>query len=107
MAVWIAVAVLLAGLVVGVTVAVYRGICLWRLLKRTGSTFGGELDRISSVAAEIEEQLQRAEASTGRLTEAAERLRLSRARLDVQLAAVRRAREQVGRALWFVPGVGG
>jgi hypothetical protein len=107
MAVWIALAVLVVGLAVGITVAVYRGICLWRLAKRTGATFGAELDRISRAAAEIEEQLARAEASAARLSEASERLRVSRARLDVQLAAVRRARAQVARAFWFVPGVGG
>jgi hypothetical protein len=105
MAVWIALALLLVAVVAGVAVALYRGICLWRLAKRTGRVFDVELERISSAAAEIEEQLARADASTARLSEAAERLRRSRARLDVQLAAVREARGQVARVFWFVPGL--
>ena len=105
MAIWLALAALLAGVATGLVVAVYRGICLWRLTKRTGAAFTAELDRISSAAAEIDGQLARANAAGARLTEAQERLHASRGRLDVQLAAVREARRQVGRVFWFVPGL--
>ena len=104
MVVWIALAALVVALAVGLAVAAYRGICAWRLLKRTGGTFTAELDRISHVTEEIDGQLARASAAGERLTEAQERLRHSRARLDVQLAAVREARAQLARAFWFVPG---
>ena len=104
MALWIALAVLLVGLAAGLAVAVYRGICTWRQAKRTGGTITAELDRISRVAAEIDGQLERASAASDRLTEAQTRLRASRARLEVQLAAVREARGQVARVFWFVPG---
>jgi hypothetical protein len=94
-----------AGFVVGLIDAIVRGIRTWRQLRRTGSTFTAELDRISRTAAEIDGQLARAAAAGERLTEAQERLRASRARLDVQLAAVREARGQLARTFWFVPGL--
>ncbi len=105
MAIWFALAALLAGVAAGLVVAVYRGFRLWRLTKRTGARFTAELDRISRTAAEIDGQLARASAAGERLTETQERLRVSRGRLDVQLAAVREARAQVGRVFWFVPGL--
>jgi DNA repair ATPase RecN len=102
--IWVALLVLVNSLVLGLGVAVYRGVCTWRLLKRTGRAFGAELERISSAAAEIEGQLARADASARKLTEAHERLRASRARLGVQRSALREARTQVARTFWFVPG---
>lgn len=105
MAIWVSSIVLLAAIVGGIAFAVVRGIALWRQLKRTGSAFGAEAERISRTVAEIEEQLTRASESSARLAGAAERLRASRARLDVQLAAVREARATVARMLWFLPGV--
>ncbi|MDH4346700.1 MAG: hypothetical protein OEW31_10230 [Thermoleophilia bacterium] len=104
MAIWVALAVLLAGLALGLAFAAYRGICLWRRIKRTGATFGAETDRISRVTGEIQEQLERAQASSASLAAAAERLQASKTRLDVQLAAVREARAQLARTLWFLPG---
>jgi hypothetical protein len=101
---WIALAVLLVGVVGGIAYVVVRGITLWRKLKRTGGVFGDEAARISEVSAEIQGQLDRASASSARLAEASKRLALSRARLDVQLQAVREARHTVRRLLWFLPG---
>jgi hypothetical protein len=103
--IWIAIAVLVAGVVVGLVDAVVRGIRTWRQMKRTGARFTAELDRISRAAAEIDGQLARAAAAGERLTEAQARLRVSRARLDVQLAAVREARHELARTFWFVPGL--
>jgi len=104
MAFWIALAVLVAGIAVGLAVAIYRGIRLWRQTKRTGSAFGAEMEHISQAMGEIEGQLARAEASSARLAEAAERLQASRARLDVQRGALQEARAQLARTLWFLPG---
>lgn len=104
MAVWLALAVFVAGLGIGLGFGIYRGIRTWRLLKRTGKTFGSELDRISRAAAEIEGQLARADASARKLAEAQERLHAARARLDVQRSALREARTQVARTFWFAPG---
>ena len=104
MAFWIALAVLLVGVIGGIAYVVIRGIALWRRVKRTGGAFGDEAGRISEGSAQIQGHLDRASASSGKLAEASQRLAVSRARLDVQLEAVREARHTVRRVLWFLPG---
>jgi hypothetical protein len=101
---WIALAVLLLGLVGGIAYAVLRGLSMWGHVKRTGRVFSAESTRIADVSAQIQEQLDRSGASGVRLGEAAERLATSRARLDVQLQAIREARYTMRRLLWFLPG---
>lgn len=103
-AIWIGLAVLVIGIVCGTAFVVWRGLVLWRRVKATGGAVTTEVDRISSVTAEIQGQLDRAAASSARLGESAERLARSRARLDVQLAAVREARAGVRRLFWWLPG---
>jgi hypothetical protein len=105
MAVWIALAFYLAALLAGLAYAVIRGLMLWRQVKRTGGSFSAEADRISRVSAEIQVQLDRASASNERLGAAAARLAVSRAKLDVQLQALREARHAIRRLAWFLPGV--
>jgi F0F1-type ATP synthase membrane subunit b/b' len=102
---WLSLAVLVAAVAAGLAFAIVRGFHLYRLVKRTGSAFSPALERIAGASASIERQLAAAEASGHRLAEASERLRVSRAQLDVQQAAVREARAQVRRMLWFIPGV--
>ena len=102
---WIALAVLLVGILGGIAYAVLRGLALWRQVKRANRTFGAETARIAAASAEIQEHLDRASASSALLTEATARLAVSRAKLDVQLAAIREARQTVRRVLWFLPGV--
>ena len=104
MAFWISLAVFLVGLLGGLAYAVFRGIALWRNLKLTGRAFSAESARIADVSAGIQVHLDRADASNALLREAAARLAVSRARLDVQLQAVREARFTVRRLLWFLPG---
>ena len=104
MAFWIALALLLIGVVGGLVYAVMRGIALWRHIKRTGRGFSAESARIADVSAEMQVHMDRAEASQARLGDAAARLAASRARLEVQLQAVREARHTVKRLLWFLPG---
>ena len=53
----------------------------------------------------MQEHMDRAEASGERLAGAGARLSTSRARLEVQLQAIREARHTVRRLLWFLPGV--
>jgi hypothetical protein len=102
---WIALAVLLAGVVGGIAYALVRGISLWRQVKRTGGTLGAETARIADATADIQELLDRASASGTSLGDAAARLAVSRAKLDGQLGAVREARQTMRRLLWFLPGV--
>ncbi len=105
MAFWIALAVLLVAVAGGIAFVVVRGLQLWRDVKRSGSTIGAEVERISETSLQIERHAAAAEAAVGRLHGATERLATSRAQLDVQLSAVREARAQVRRTFWFVPGI--
>ena len=104
MAFWIALAVLVVGVVAGLVYAVLRGISLWRQLKRTSRSFSAESARIADASAEIQAHLDRASASSARLAEVSASLEISRARLDVQLEAIREARHMARRLLWFLPG---
>jgi hypothetical protein len=102
---WITLAVLLAGILGGLAYAVLRGFALWRNIKRTGRSFSAETARIAEASAGIQAHLDRASASGSQLSEASARLAASRAKLDVQLQAIREARHTVRRLLWFLPGV--
>ena len=104
MLVWIALAIYLAGLVAGLVYVVFRGLALWRQVKRTGGAFGTESARIAEASEQIQEHLDRAGASSARLGAVSARLGVSRATLDVQLQAIREARHTVRRLLWFLPG---
>jgi hypothetical protein len=101
---WIALAVLVAGVVGGLAYAVLRGIALWRAIKRAGGRFEAETERVAVVAEQIQPHLDRAEAAAARLQEASGRLAVSRARLDVQLQALREARYAMRQVFRFVPG---
>ena len=76
-----------------------------RRVKRTGRAFSVESERIAESSAQIETHMDRADASNARLGDAAARLATSRARLEVQLQAIREARHTMRRLLWFLPGV--
>ena len=89
--------------VAGVTHAVLRALTLWRAAKKTGGEISREVEHVSAVAAQIEGQLQRAAASQERLAAATVKLGASRARLDVQLAAIREAQTAIRRLVWFFP----
>ena len=102
---WIALTVLLIGVVGGIAYSVLRGIAMWRRIKRTGRAFSVESERIAEISAQIETHMDRADASSTRLGDAAARLATSRARLEVQLQAIREARHTMRRLLWFLPGV--
>jgi hypothetical protein len=103
--IWIALGVLLVAVVGGIAYAAVRGWQLYRTARSSGAVITAEMDRISAVTLQIEEQMAKAEASAARLNAATGRLATSRAQLDVQLAAVRQARAQVRRVFWFVPGI--
>ncbi len=102
---WLSLAVLLVGILGGLTYAALRGLQLWRTFKRTGKTIGAEVDRISEASTQIERHASAAADAAERLRESTGRLADSRARLGVQLAAVREAKGQVGRVFWLVPGL--
>ena len=105
MVLWIALAVLLIAVVAGTAYAVVRGIQAYREAKRVGGVLGDGVERINVSVAQIEEHLRKSDEARSRLQAATDRLALSRAKLNVQLAAVHEARAQLRRVFWFVPGV--
>ena len=105
MLIWLALALLVVAVLAGIGFVVLRGLALRRDVKRSRAAFNAELDRINAVSAQIERHLAAADAASGRLKDASERLATSRAQLEVQLGAIREARARVRRVFWFVPGL--
>ena len=101
---WLALLFYVAAVVAGIAWAVVRGLALWRRVKRTGGTFGAEATRIADQTALMEGHFDRMNSSVAQLGAASRRLTASRARLSVQLQAIREARETMRRLLWFIPG---
>ena len=88
--VWIALALLAVGVVAGILLRGRARPPLWHQIKRTGSSFTAESERIAETSAQMQVHLDRASASGARLAGATERLATSRARLEVQLQGVQR-----------------
>jgi len=93
----------LALVVIGISVAAMRGVRLWRRLKRTGGRFTAELAAFDERAARTERLLAEADRSSRDLEVALERLRVSRARLQVLLDAVERAKRRTRWVRAFLP----
>jgi hypothetical protein len=104
LAVWPALAIAVIGLFGGATAAIVRGLRSWRRFKGFLRAVGDKLAEVSAKTEEIETHLTRAGEGSERLSAAVERLRRSRARLEVQLAAVREARAAVEREIPFLGG---
>ncbi len=104
LAVWPALAIALVGLLGGLAHAFVRGRRAWRRLKTLGTMLRKHLDEITVASAEIETHLTRAGEGSERVSAALERLRRSRARLEVLQAAVREARASMERAIPFLGG---
>jgi hypothetical protein len=103
MVLWLAFAVSLAAVVASTVDVVVRGVRLWRQAKATGTGFGQEVERVSQSAEKIQTHLDAAAAAGERLRDAGVKLRRSRARLDVQLQALREAQATVQRLRRFLP----
>ena len=88
----------LATVVVGTIVAAVRGVGLWRQAKRTGGALTKELSSFEERTATAERNLAAWERASADLEAAVERLRVSRARLQVLLDALERAQ---GRTRWL------
>ena len=93
----------LALVVIGISVAAIRGVRLWRQLKRTGGRFTTELAAFDERAARTERHLAEWERASSDLSLALERLRASRARLQVLLDAVERAKRRTRWVRAFLP----
>ena len=102
---WVSLAVLLVAVVAGIAYCALRGLQLYRDAKRASARISAEMEHISEVTRSIERHTAEGTAAAERLKGATGRLAQSRARLDVQLAAVREAQAQLRRTFWFVPGL--
>jgi hypothetical protein len=93
---------LLAALV-GVVFAASRGLTLYRQGKRAGRAITSELSLFEERSARTERLFAEAERSSKELQVALERLRLSRARLQVLLASLERAQRRTRWLRAFLP----
>jgi hypothetical protein len=93
----------LALVVAATAFVVVRGVGLWRQLKRTGGALTAEVSLFDERSARTERLLAEADRSNRELEVALERLRLSRARLQVLLDALDRARARVRWLRLFLP----
>ena len=100
---WLSLAVALA-LTIGSTVyATLKGLEAFRAVKHLSRTAGEELERISASSAGIERHLALASESGVRLEASLERLRTSRARLNVLTSALGDVRASLDRVTGIVP----
>jgi chromosome segregation ATPase len=102
--------VILASFLVGLVVVigatafcVVRGLRLWRQAKTTGGALGEEVARFEERSARTERVLAEAETSSKELEAAIERLRRSRAELQVLLGAVEKAKARTRWLRAFLP----
>ena len=96
----------LVGLVlslVGLFVVVVRAVALWRQGKRTGQAFSGELALFEERSARAERLLAEADRANQDLQAALERLRVSRARLNVLLGSLETAQRRTRWLRVFLP----
>jgi hypothetical protein len=87
----------------GIVFVAIRGLALWRQGKRSGRAISSELALFEERTARTEQLLAEAEKSSQDLQAALERLRLSRARLQVLLASLERARHRTRWLRAFLP----
>ena len=87
----------------GLFVAAIRGFALWRQGKRTSGLFSSELALFEERSARTEELLAEADRSNQELQAATERLRVSRAQLEVLLGSIETAKQRTRWLRAFLP----
>ena len=96
----------LVGLVLVIAATVFcvvRGLRFWRQAKETGRALSTEVAQFEVRSARTERLLAEADRSSKELEAALERLRVSRARLQVLLAALERAKARTRWLRAFLP----
>ena len=93
----------LALTLVGLFVVAVRGVALWKQGKRTGGAITSELERFEERSARTEQLLAEAERASQELQTALERLRISRARLQVLLDSLETAQRRTRWLRVFLP----
>ena len=100
---WLALTIALVLTVASAIFVTLRGLEAFRAFKQLGRNVGGELDRIATASGEIERHLALAAESGTQLDASLERLRASRARLNVLTSALADVRAAVGRLTAVYP----
>jgi uncharacterized protein YlxW (UPF0749 family) len=93
----------LVAVVAAIIFCVVRGLSLWRQAKATGALFSAEMSVFEERSARTERLLEEADRSNRDLQAAVARLKASRARLQVQLDSIDRARRSVRWLTAFLP----
>jgi hypothetical protein len=93
----------LALVLVALTVCVIRGLRFWRQVKRMGRAFSAEMALFDERSARTERLLANSGQASEELEAALARLRSSRARVQVLLDSVARAKKRVGWLRAFFP----
>ena len=101
--VWSGLVVLVAAFVGGVAFVAVRGLAAYRTLRSAGTEVADGLDRVVADADQVATKLEALAQGSARLQAALDRLRVSRARLNVLLEAVAQVRAAVGRITGVVP----
>ena len=94
---WLALAVAIAVIVASAIYGTLKGLEVFRLAKTLGATVSRELERIEVASGQIERHLALAAESGARLDAELAQLRRSRARLNVLTSAIEDVRASVGR----------
>jgi uncharacterized membrane protein len=89
--------------VVGIFVVVVRGLALWKQGKRSGKAITSELELFEERSARTEQLLADAERAQAELHAATERLRVSRAQLQVLLDSLEGAKRSTRWLRVFLP----
>lgn len=93
----------LAFVLAALAYTVVAGLRLWRQTKRSGGTITGELTHFEERAARTEALLSRLDQTSRDLADAQERLRVSRAQLQVLTSSLERAKRQTRWLTAFLP----
>jgi hypothetical protein len=93
----------LTAVVAATVYSVVRGRQLWRQAKRTGGVFSSEVAKFEERSARTERLLDEYEHASEDLRGARERLSADRARLQVQLDAIERAKKRTRWLRAFLP----
>jgi septal ring factor EnvC (AmiA/AmiB activator) len=100
---WLALAVAVVAVVASSIYVTKKGLEAFRGAKRLSGAASTELERIEQASAQIEEHLNRAAESGSKLEAELERLRRSRAQLNVLRSAIDDVRASIGRVTAVYP----
>jgi len=100
---WLALAVAIVAVVASSIYLTLKGLEAFRGVKRLGGQVTDEVDRIERTTGEIERHLTLAAESGARLDAELAQLRRSRARLNVLTSAIDEVRDSIGRVTAVYP----